>query len=125
MENPIRWFEIYVQDMPRAKKFYETVLGIKLGKLDGPGPGIVEMYSFPSQEGAPGATGALAKMENGPGNGNGVIIYFGCKNCAVEAGRVADAGGRIAKPKFSIGKYGHIALATDTEGNMFGLHSMD
>lgn len=26
--------------------------------------------------------------------------------------------------KFSIGQYGYIALATDTEGNMIGLHSM-
>ena len=24
----------------------------------------------------------------------------------------------------SIGQYGHIVLAVDTEGNMFGLHSM-
>ena len=23
--NPVRWFEIYVQDMDRARKFYETV----------------------------------------------------------------------------------------------------
>lgn len=28
--NPIRWFEIYVQDTARAKAFYETVLGLKL-----------------------------------------------------------------------------------------------
>ena len=25
--NPVGWFEIYVQDMPRARKFYESVLG--------------------------------------------------------------------------------------------------
>jgi predicted enzyme related to lactoylglutathione lyase len=24
--NPVVWFEIYVQDMQRAKKFYEAVL---------------------------------------------------------------------------------------------------
>ncbi|MBM4231128.1 MAG: VOC family protein, partial [Gammaproteobacteria bacterium] len=23
--NPVGWFEIYVQDMPRAKAFYEAV----------------------------------------------------------------------------------------------------
>lgn len=34
------------------------------------------------------------------------------------------AGGRIEREKFSIGEYGFIALAIDTEGNMFGLHSM-
>ena len=34
------------------------------------------------------------------------------------------AGGRLQREKMSIGQYGHIALAFDTEGNMFGLHSM-
>jgi len=28
--NPVVWFEIYVQDMARAKKFYEAVLQVKL-----------------------------------------------------------------------------------------------
>lgn len=27
MSNPVGWFEIYVQDMPRAKAFYEGVFG--------------------------------------------------------------------------------------------------
>jgi len=33
-------------------------------------------------------------------------------------------GGRAVKPKFPIGGYGHIALVSDSEGNMIGLHSM-
>ena len=28
--NPVGWFEIYVKDMDRATKFYESVLGTKL-----------------------------------------------------------------------------------------------
>jgi predicted enzyme related to lactoylglutathione lyase len=55
--------------------------------------------------------------------GNSTIVYFTCEDCAVEAGRVVGAGGRIQKEKFSIGEYGFIALAYDTEGNLFGLHS--
>ena len=38
--------------------------------------------------------------------------------------RAVAAGGHIMRDKFSIGQYGHIALCFDTEGNMFGLHSM-
>ena len=41
-----------------------------------------------------------------------------------EASRVAANGGQLFREKFAIGEYGHIALAIDTEGNMFGLHSM-
>ena len=60
---------------------------------------------------------------NGPAGAGGVIIYFVCEDCAVESARVVKNDGKIVKEKFSIGQYGHIALATDTEGNMIGLHS--
>jgi predicted enzyme related to lactoylglutathione lyase len=51
-------------------------------------------------------------------------VYFMSDDCAVEARRVEQAGGRIERDKQSIGEYGFIVLAVDTEGNMFGLHSM-
>ena len=125
--NPVGWFEIYVQDMQRARKFYESVLDLRLEKLnapDTPGAPQIEMLAFPMTMGASGAPGALVKMEGFPSGGNSTLIYFVCDDCAVEAGRVAASGGRIQRDKFSIGQYGQIALAFDTEGNMFGLHSM-
>jgi uncharacterized protein len=120
-KNPVGWFEIYVQDMDRAKKFYESVLQFKLEKLDSPG---LEMWSFPMAMDGYGASGALVKMEGFPAGGNSTLVYFSCTDCADEAGRVVKSGGRIQREKMSIGQYGFIALAIDTEGNMFGLHSM-
>ena len=32
LSNPVVWFEIYVQNMERAKAFYEAVLAVKLEK---------------------------------------------------------------------------------------------
>ncbi|HEX5056603.1 MAG TPA: VOC family protein, partial [Gammaproteobacteria bacterium] len=58
------------------------------------------------------------------GSTNGVLVYFGCEDCAVEESRVGKAGGSIKRPKMSIGQYGFISLVFDTEGNMIGLHSM-
>jgi predicted enzyme related to lactoylglutathione lyase len=111
--------------MQRAKTFYEKTLATKLAKLQGPGPGVVEMLTFPMNNEKYGTTGSLVKMEGGPaGTGNATIVYFECDDCAIEAGRVRANGGSIMKEKFSIGQYGFIALAFDTEGNMFGLHSM-
>jgi predicted enzyme related to lactoylglutathione lyase len=121
MNNPVNWFEIYVQDTARAKAFYETVFGVKLAKLDNPD---IEMWAFPMQQDGFGASGSLVKMPGFPPGGNSVLVYFRCVDCAVEAAKVVEAGGRIQKPKMSIGQYGHIALAFDTEGNMIGLHSM-
>ena len=121
-ENPVVWFEIHVQDLERAKRFYETVLATKLTKLDSPDP-TLEMWAFPMSMEKGGASGALVKMKGVPSGGS-TLVYFACDNCAVEAGRVEKAGGKLDKAKFSIGQYGHIALAVDPDGNMFGLHSM-
>lgn len=118
--NPVVWFEIYVEDMERAKKFYEEVLQVKLERLESP---ELEMWAFPMAMDQWGAGGALAKMEGVKPGAGGTMVYFACEDCANEAGRVEKAGGRLERPKMSIGPYGWIALAYDTEGNMFGMHS--
>ena len=38
--------------------------------------------------------------------------------------QVEAAGGRVIRPKFSIGEFGWVALCQDTEGNIFGLNSL-
>lgn len=43
----------------------------------------------------------------------------------MEEKRVVEFGGKIQRKKMSIGEYGFITLAFDTEGNMFGIHSMN
>ena len=121
MANSVGWFEIYVDDMDRAKAFYERVFGVRLEKLDNP---KIEMWSFPSQQESYGAAGALVRMPGFDAGANSVLVYFTCADCAVEAAKAVNAGGRIQKDKESIGQYGYIALVFDTEGNMIGLHSM-
>jgi predicted enzyme related to lactoylglutathione lyase len=121
--NPVRWFEIYVQDMNRARSFYEQVLAVKLARLGGPEGTELEMWAFPGGPGEPGSAGALVKAAGVPSGGNSTLVYFGCEDCGVEGSRVAAAGGRVMRDKMSIGQYGFIVLAFDTEGNLFGLHS--
>ena len=120
--NPVGWFEIYVSDMERAKAFYEKVFVTKLVLL--PGVDGIEMWSFGMDDNAYGSPGALVKMDGCSGGEGGTLIYFTCEDCAIEESRVVSAGGKISRPKFSIGQYGFISLVTDTEDNMIGLHSM-
>ena len=124
--NPVVWFEIYVQDMARARKFYETVLQCQLETLKSPEGEAqnMQMLSFPGDMTTMGASGALVKMADGPAGVGGTIVYFSCDDCAVEQASGEKAGGKVFKPKFPIGEYGFCALVTDTEGNMVGLHSM-
>lgn len=123
-KNPVGWFEIYVDEMARARQFYEAVFGVNLEVLGVPGENTLQMLSFPSNKEIYGAGGALVKMEGFPAGANSTLVYFSCEDCAIEESRVEAAGGRIQRAKMSIGEYGFISLAIDTEGNMLGLHSM-
>lgn len=122
--NVVTWFELYVNDMNRAKAFYSTVLQMELTDLPSPsGMEEMQMACFPYVEGAPNANGALVKDKmTEPGSG-GTLIYFATENCTQEQNRVEAAGGKVLQPKFPIGDYGFCAICMDTEGNSFGLHS--
>ena len=118
--NPVGWFEIYVQDVPRAKAFYEAVFCVTLNRLPNPS---LELWGFPMMNGQPGASGALVKMEGKSSGVGGTLVYFHCEDCTVEAARAIQQGGHLHREKMTIGEFGHIALVVDTEGNMIGLHS--
>ena len=121
--NPVGWFEIYVDDIARAKKFYEEVLQLQLQSLADPtdnASGGMKMEAFPfSMEDLPGASGALVQMEGIKAGGGNTIVYFSSLDCAVEEARVEAAGGKVHQPKSAIGEHGFMSLCSDTEGNMF------
>lgn len=119
--NPVGWFEIYVQDIGRAKSFYESVFKVQLQDLQMPD---MEMHAFPMVDEAMGAPGAIVKIEGIPSGGNSTRVYFSCEDCADEESRVSDSGGSVVNEKFSIGEYGFVSLVTDPDGNMIGLHSL-
>lgn len=123
MNNPVGWFDIYVADIERAATFYESVLKVQLSDLGDPSDPSIVMKAFPCDMEKYGATGALVQMEGVPVGQNSVVVYFACEDCAAEESRVESAGGKIVRPKFSIGEYGFISLASDTEGNTIGFHS--
>jgi uncharacterized protein len=121
--NPAVWFEIYVQDMDRAKRFYETVFQVTLNPLTPPLPDL-EMWAFPSDMEGFGCSGSLVRAKGVPSGGNSTLVYFHCEDCAVEEARAAAAGAVVERSKMSIGQFGFVSLVLDTEGNRVGLHSM-
>jgi predicted enzyme related to lactoylglutathione lyase len=121
--NAIAWFDIYVSDMGRAVAFYERVLQATLEPIGDP-TGETQMMGFPTDMGLYGAGGALVKSAYARPGAGGTLVYFGVQDCANEASRVVAAGGKVIRPKFSIGEFGWVALCEDPEGNPFGLSSM-
>lgn len=128
-QNVICWFEIYVSDMDRAKKFYSTVLGTNFidAHAQGESPQDMKMAFFSSMENQ-GVSGALIEMQGtkeGDGTCVNTMVYFPCNDCSIEESRVASAGGHVNRSKFSIGEYGFCSICVDSEGNPFGLFSME
>lgn len=125
----ICWFEIYVKDMERAKKFYNAVLGTNFIDSGAPGdsPDAMKMAFFSPMENQ-GVSGALIEM---PGTKEGddycvnTMVYFPCQDASVEEARITAAGGIVSRSKFSIGEFGFCSICVDTEGNPFGLFSME
>lgn len=123
-QNPVVWFEIYVDDLKKAQKFYENVFKVSLTVLPNPTLDSLQMLAFPSNMSGGGASGVLCKMEGVKAGGNSTLIYFGSEDAALEESRIVKAGGKVFKSKQAIGEHGFIVLGFDTEGNMFGIHSM-
>lgn len=124
-KNVICWFEIYVDDIERAKQFYSKVLETTF--QDAPPEGGDFKMSFFHSEDELSVSGALVQMagtrDGQPGSAT-TMVYFPCKDCSVEEERVEAAGGKVVTPKMAIGEHGFCSICLDSEGNSFGLHSL-
>ena len=119
--NPVIWFEIPVNDLQRAKAFYQNVFGFEF-RLDEMGPW--KMAFFPMEDGVVGTGGALVQAEGYTPALTGTVVYFTVADIEATLERVKASGGEVLTPKMSIGEYGFIGHFRDTEGNRVAVHSM-
>lgn len=120
--NPVGWFDIYVSNFQRAKKFYESVFEIKLVDLP------IEwgrQAVFPFNPESPNISGALVEKKDMQPNANNTVVYFETKDCVAEEARIEHAGGKVVQPKMNIGEFGFVSIFIDSEGNTIGLHSSE
>ena len=119
--NAINWFELFVSDFERARRFYEQALATTLETIDGTG-GRMAMFPYSPESGVGGCLSE--SMEQQPG-ASGTRVYLNVEGqMDAVLGRVPAAGGEIAQSRMSIAPHGFIAVIKDSEGNTVGLHSM-
>lgn len=119
--NPVSWFEIPVNDMDRAKEFYEKSFDVKID-INEMGPAL--MGWFPSKPEAPGAAGTLLKGDTYVPSHEGTLVYLGVEDIDATLEKINNNGGKTMQPKMSIGEYGFIGVFEDCEGNRVALHSL-
>ncbi len=120
--NILNWFEISVNDISRAKKFYETVFSIKMEEQEMMG---MQMAFFPPADTNGKVSGGLVQSSSHKPSEEGAVIYLnGNPDLANALGKIESAGGKIVMPKMHISdEVGYMAFFIDTEGNKVGLHS--
>ena len=118
--NPVNWFEIPVNDMERAKAFYEKAFGTELELVE---LGPATMAWFPMEAGAAGSSGCLMQGETYVPSHDGTMVYLSVTSIEETLGAIERAGGTVLNPKTSIGEYGFVAHFEDSEGNRVALHS--
>jgi uncharacterized protein len=116
--NPVVYFEIPVNDMDRAMRFYKTVFHLDFSQA------IIdknEIALFPFADKNFGISGALAKGDIYKPTKDGVLIYFNTENIDETMKLATLNGGQMLYPKTDNG-VGLVAEFEDTEGNRIALY---
>ena len=120
MKSFISIFEIPATDISRAISFYQTILDIKIERMDMP---EMQMGIFPYEGQV--VTGVIIKAEGYKPSADGVTIYLnGGDKLQVIVDKVEKKAGKILVPKTRHADgSGYFAILLDSEGNKIGLHS--
>lgn len=124
--DKVQHFEIAVDDVARAKKFYEGLFGWKTAEIPMPQgevyvglqTGPVDDKRRPKEPGYIGG-GMFKRDPHLPMKGTTVTITVENLDSTLE--KVKAAGGEVLMGKMEIGGMGFYAYIKDTEGNTIGM----
>lgn len=121
MKSFVSIFEIPATEISRAVDFYQSVLDIKIERIDMP---EMQMGIFPYE--GQMVTGVILQAEGYKPSADGVTLYLnGGDDLQVVLDKVEGNGGKILVPKtLHADESGYFAIFLDSEGNKMGLHSI-
>lgn len=121
-------FEIHVDDMDRARKFYGEVFGWTFEDWS-EFAGMPYLGAVTGGEDEPGINGALMQRQSPPPESNqplnGYACTIGVENYHAIEGKILNNGGVVALPKYALPGMAWQGYYKDTEGNIFGIHQPD
>jgi predicted enzyme related to lactoylglutathione lyase len=113
-------FEIQADDIERAKKFYENVLGWKISQMMKKEEGGMDYWGVETGEGM-GINGGMYDRKTAEEK----FYLYDCTVSVEDLDKAVEAvkanGGTITRERSEIPGVGFFASAKDTEGNRFGI----
>ncbi|BFH65748.1 MULTISPECIES: VOC family protein [Paenibacillus] len=121
-------FEIHVNDMERAKKFYGEVFGWTFEDWSDYA-GMPYFGAVTGDANELGINGALMQRQGAaPESGqalNGYACTMGVEDYDSTETKILNLGGKLALPKYALPGMAWQGYYIDTEGNTFGIHQPD
>jgi len=121
-------FEIHVNDMERAKKFYAEVFNWAYEDWS-EYAGLPYFGVITGDKEAPGIDGALMQRQGASPQGgqsiNGFVCTIGVEDYDAVEEKILASGGKIAMPKYALPGMAWQGYYMDTEDNIFGVHQPD
>ena len=115
-------FQIPVNDMDRAKKFYKSIFSWEISET-GMGRDYQLATTVPVDEVGmpeePGAINGALFLREEPEEAISIVINVPSIDEYLK--KIEKAGGKVVWPKSSVGDFGLYAQIADTEGNVVGL----
>lgn len=117
----VQHFEIPVDNVDRAQKFYKDVFSWDMQKWSSPADPTQEYFMFETSDegGNKGISGGLMKRQSPQQT---VTNYVTVSSIDEYTSKLEQSGGKIIMPKTEIPDMGYILVFMDTENNMFGLY---
>ncbi|MFD2114954.1 VOC family protein [Paenibacillus yanchengensis] len=121
-------FEIHVNDMDRAKKFYGEIFGWTFEDWSDYA-GIPYFGAITGDSNEPGIDGALMQRHGASPPiaqpMNGFVSTIGVEDYDATEAKILQLGGIVALPKYALPGMAWQGYYIDTEGNTFGIHQPD
>ena len=116
----VQHFDIPIDDLDRAQKFYKDVFGWDMKKVINPANPQAELWMCETEDvnGNKGLTGGLMKRKYLPAVTN-YIAVLSIDECV---SKIEQSGGKVTVPKTEIQNMGFFAMFQDSENNLFGLY---
>ena len=121
--DPVVHFEIPVDNIERAKKFYSSIFGWDIKKFDTPNMEYFGMCTTEmDKKGMPAKPGAInGGMLKRDKNVKSPVVAMNVSSIDKYVKKIEKAGGKVVTPKIPIAEMGFYAYVCDTEGNVIGL----